>query len=68
MFHEIGRVAELQGFPYSQVGVDNDGAVVSPPPIPLPTLARTRVDGQIARSERGQIGVAMCSFLEPLRS
>lgn len=29
IFHEIGRVAELEGFPYSQVGVDNDGAVVS---------------------------------------
>ncbi|BEI87648.1 uncharacterized protein CcaverHIS019_0103660 [Cutaneotrichosporon cavernicola] len=49
IFHEIGRVAELLDFPYSQAGVDNDGAV-------------------IARSESGRIGVAMCSFLEPLRS
>jgi hypothetical protein len=29
VFHEIGRVAELHDFPYSQAGVDNDGAVVS---------------------------------------
>ncbi|GMK56744.1 hypothetical protein CspeluHIS016_0305840 [Cutaneotrichosporon spelunceum] len=49
IFHEIGRIAELPGFPYSRAGVDNDGAV-------------------IARSESGRIGVAMCSFLEPVRS
>lgn len=48
VFHEIGRVADLTDFPYSQVGVENDGAVV-------------------CRSENGTIGVAMCSFLEPLR-
>lgn len=26
--HEIGRVASLPGFPYAQLGVENDGAVV----------------------------------------
>lgn len=49
VFHEIGRVADLTDFPYSQVGVENDGAVV-------------------CRAENGMIGVAMCSFLEPLRT
>jgi hypothetical protein len=49
VFHEIGRVADLHDFPYSQVGVENDGAVV-------------------CRAENGLIGVAMCSFLEPLRT
>jgi len=49
VYHEIGRVADLYDFPYSQVGVENDGAVV-------------------CRAENGAIGVAMCSFLEPLRT
>ncbi|KAL1412485.1 hypothetical protein Q8F55_000230 [Vanrija albida] len=49
VYHEVGRVADLRDFPYTSVGVENDGAVV-------------------CCAENGAIGVAMCSFLEPLQA
>ncbi|ORY26806.1 hypothetical protein BCR39DRAFT_589529 [Naematelia encephala] len=48
VFHEVGRIDELPRFPYPEVGVDNDGALVG-------------------RAENGDIGLVICSFLEPLR-
>lgn len=48
VLHEVGRTQDAPGFPYPDVGVDNDGLLV-------------------ARSEHGEVGLVICSFLEPLR-
>lgn len=48
VLHEVGRTQDAPGFPYPQVGVENDGVLV-------------------ARSEERQVGLVICSFLEPLR-
>ena len=35
MFHEVGRIDELPSFPYSEIGVENDGVLVGLDPLDM---------------------------------
>jgi len=53
VFHEVGRIDELPSFPHPEVGVDNDGVLVS---LLFIISKRQRLRGEWFRSEARRLG------------
>lgn len=63
VFYEVGRVSDLPAFPYADLVYERDGLLVNGP---VQTGVTHADSVQVGQAENGDIGLLICSFLEPL--